>query len=93
MGIDRMVTLLTQQDNLRDSILFPLMKPIHEQTHEESAPTMTPKTTPQQNTPAVKYENVPSISDSQKLADKYLTDTRKHCEQVGKVMQYFAKKL
>lgn len=93
MGVDRMVTLLTQQDNLRDSILFPLMKPIHEQTHEESAPTMTPKTTPQQNTPAVKYENVPSISDSQKLADKYLTDTRKHCEQVGKVMQYFAKKL
>ncbi len=28
-----------------------------------------------------------------KLADKYLAETRQHCEQVGKVMQYFAKKL
>lgn len=27
MGIDRIVTLLTKQDNLKDSILFPLMKP------------------------------------------------------------------
>ncbi|MDD2565831.1 MAG: lysine--tRNA ligase [Candidatus Gracilibacteria bacterium] len=27
MGIDRIVTLLTGQDNLRDSVLFPLMKP------------------------------------------------------------------
>ena len=28
MGIDRMVALLTQQSNLRDVVLFPLMKPI-----------------------------------------------------------------
>ena len=27
MGIDRLVTLLTQQDNLRDVVLFPLLKP------------------------------------------------------------------
>ncbi|MFN7160991.1 MAG: lysine--tRNA ligase [Candidatus Gracilibacteria bacterium] len=27
MGIDRMVTLLTQQENLRDTVLFPLMRP------------------------------------------------------------------
>ncbi|EKE28834.1 MAG: hypothetical protein ACD_3C00006G0016 [uncultured bacterium (gcode 4)] len=27
MGIDRIITLLTGQDNLRDSVLFPLMKP------------------------------------------------------------------
>jgi len=26
MGIDRIITLLTEQENLRDSILFPLMK-------------------------------------------------------------------
>lgn len=30
MGIDRIVTLLTGQDNLRDSVLFPLMKPLDE---------------------------------------------------------------
>lgn len=39
------------------------------------------------------YENMPAKSDAQGLADKYLTDTRKHCEQVGKVMAYFANKL
>ena len=27
MGVDRLVTLLTQQDNLRDVVLFPLLKP------------------------------------------------------------------
>jgi lysyl-tRNA synthetase class 2 len=27
MGIDRLVTILTGQDNLKDSVLFPLMKP------------------------------------------------------------------
>lgn len=41
----------------------------------------------------VTYTNLPSTSDAQALADKYLTETRKHCEQVGKIMQYFAKKL
>jgi len=27
MGIDRIITLLTQQDNLRDVVLFPLLRP------------------------------------------------------------------
>lgn len=31
MGIDRIVTLLTQQENLRDVVLFPLLKPVSEQ--------------------------------------------------------------
>jgi predicted hydrolase (HD superfamily) len=30
MGIDRIVALLTQQSNLRDVVLFPLMKPEHQ---------------------------------------------------------------
>ena len=27
MGIDRLITLLTQEDNLRDAVMFPLLKP------------------------------------------------------------------
>ena len=27
MGVDRLTALLTQQDNLRDVVLFPLLKP------------------------------------------------------------------
>jgi lysyl-tRNA synthetase class 2 len=27
MGIDRLCALLTNQDNLKDTVLFPLMKP------------------------------------------------------------------
>ncbi len=30
LGFDRLVTLLTKQDNLRDTVLFPLMKPLNE---------------------------------------------------------------
>ncbi len=39
MGIDRIVALLTQQSNLRDVVLFPLMKPEH-----QAAATAAPKT-------------------------------------------------
>jgi lysyl-tRNA synthetase class 2 len=34
MGIDRLVTLLTQQDNLKDVVLFPLLKPKHKNEQE-----------------------------------------------------------
>jgi len=27
MGIERIIAILTQQDNLRDVVMFPLMKP------------------------------------------------------------------
>jgi len=37
MGIDRIVALLTQQSNLKDTVLFPLMRPVHEQEHTNSA--------------------------------------------------------
>ncbi len=35
MGIDRLVTLLTEQDNLKDSVLFPLLRPLEEVTKKE----------------------------------------------------------
>lgn len=30
MGIDRIIALLTQQENLKDVVLFPLMRPLHD---------------------------------------------------------------
>ncbi len=30
MGIDRFTALITRQDNLKDTVLFPLMRPLHE---------------------------------------------------------------
>jgi len=36
MGIDRIVALLTQQDNLKDTILFPLMRPLGVETEYQS---------------------------------------------------------
>ena len=35
MGVDRIVALLTQQTNLRDVVLFPLMKPMKKELKEE----------------------------------------------------------
>ena len=36
MGIDRLVTLLTEQDNLKDSVLFPLLRPLEEDMKQVS---------------------------------------------------------
>lgn len=35
MGIDRVVTLFTGQENLKDSVLFPLLKPLEENVKKE----------------------------------------------------------
>ena len=35
MGIDRLVTLLTGQENLKDSVLFPLLRPLEDITKKE----------------------------------------------------------
>ena len=35
MGIDRLVTLLTGQENLKDSVLFPLLRPLEETVKKE----------------------------------------------------------
>lgn len=36
---------------------------------------------------------LPTEAQATALIDNYLTDTRRHCLQVGEVMRYFAKKL
>ncbi len=86
MGIDRIITLLTQQENLRDSILFPLMKPQSQQQSVSSVYTDTEETT-------TDYDTLPTSTAAHDLVEKYLTDTKRHCEQVGFVMRWFAQQL
>ncbi len=42
MGVDRIVALLTQQTNLRDVVLFPLMKPLHTEGSDGSKNAKSP---------------------------------------------------
>jgi len=39
MGVDRLVTLLTKQDNLRDVVMFPLLKPLNRKTDVQMTKT------------------------------------------------------
>ena len=41
MGIDRLVTLLTKQDNLRDVVLFPLLKPLNKKNDAPIPPVIS----------------------------------------------------
>lgn len=46
MGIDRIVALLTQQANLRDVVLFPLLKPLHTPARATSSVPAAPAALP-----------------------------------------------
>jgi len=85
MGLERILTILTQQDNIRDVVMFPLMKP-EKQSHGGPA-------TKEKEVDMAEYGKLPSIKEVEKLMDKYLTDTKQHCQDVAQVMKYFAKKL
>lgn len=82
MGVDRILALLTEQDNIRDVIYFPLMKPLHKDTPAHQQPDVPEN-----------YPELPSLEQVYALLDKYVTDTRPHLEEVGKVMAHFARKL
>ena len=84
MWIDRVITLLTQQDNLRDVVMFPLMKP-------DNAPQVFP--TSNQTTKIC--ENAIDdkfVDDAMWFARKHLISTLGHCQQVAHCMRYFARK-
>lgn len=96
MGIDRMFSILTEQPNVRDVILFPMMKPLGDHT-ASSENTTTSQDAATQSTTAWETEetvpSLPSIEGASKLAETYLKDTLRHSQQVWQVMKYFAKKL
>ena len=86
MGLERILAILMQQDNLRDVVLFPLMKP--------EAKAVGPLECDVELVDIEKtYGALPTKEDVDALAKKYLKDTYRHCLDVAKVMKYFAKKL
>jgi HD-GYP domain-containing protein (c-di-GMP phosphodiesterase class II) len=84
--LERILAILTQQDNLRDVVMFPIMKPEIKQKDMEICEV---------NIEDIKalYGILPALQDVENLANKYLKETYRHCQDVAKVMKYFAKKL
>jgi lysyl-tRNA synthetase, class II len=90
MGIDRIFSILTEQSNLRDVILFPMMKPQLVSSYELQVTSDNNRNSEWNN---IVVPPLPTIDQAEALAQHYLNDTLRHCQQVGKVMKYFAKKL
>lgn len=82
MGIERLLAILCEQDNIRDVVMFPLMKP-EKKAEEMEICEMD----------VAAYGTLPKLEDVENLAKKYLKDTYRHCLDVANVMKYFAKKL
>jgi lysyl-tRNA synthetase, class II len=107
MGIDRILAMLTRQTNIRDVIMFPMMKKIEWKVESEKSkeeiilPKQLPPYTNWQPTTdnwlqhmwKQDYWTLPTRSQADALASKYLTETLLHCQQVAKVMEAFAEKL
>lgn len=91
MGVDRIVALFTGQTNIKDCVLFPLMKPLKHNSEAESAENFNLKVDDNLG----KYENVkvPPRDESWKLVPKYAKETSfQHLQMVEIAMRTLAKK-
>lgn len=59
---------------------------------EEAKHYLNQGTTPSSSS-TTSATDLPSLDQAHDLVNAYLTDTKRHCEQVGQIMQRFAKKL
>lgn len=102
MGIDRIVALLTQQENLKDVVLFPLMKPEYHESHEknpkneEPNPNQKPKTN-NQKLPAPSHllqhaDYGHLIEGAHSLIEAHADMTKAHLIATGAAMEALAKK-
>ncbi len=94
MGIDRIVTLLTAQENLRDVVLFPIMKPEH-QTPAKAAP----KAAAPKGLPAADAGHLLQHADyghlltgAHGLIETHAVQTKAHLIATGAAMESLAKK-
>lgn len=91
MGIDRIVALLTAQPNLRDVVLFPLVK-----DKNPKAEIPTPLKSPQKHASLETNDPHGHISIDlpiiEAILTKYSTTTKDHNLTVGRCMRYFGEK-
>ncbi|MCK5020867.1 MAG: lysine--tRNA ligase [Candidatus Peribacteraceae bacterium] len=87
MGIDRIVALITQQTNLRDVVLFPLMRPT------ENTPNTIQKTEPNSNTLLLQHTNYGHLLPAAHgLLEEHAKNIKAHLIAMGATMAVFAKK-
>ena len=91
LGIDRIVALLTQQDNLRDTVLFPLLRPINDES-KKNVEEKIEKIEEVVNK-IEKIEAGISYEDAKKLLDENVKDPviKNHSREAEVVMRALAK--
>jgi len=108
MGIDRMVALLTAQENLRDVVLFPIMKPERTGSEERVAGSKNSTANRQSlianrpstqllpvvdSTPLLQHaEYGHLLTDAHGLLESHATNTKAHLIATGAAMEALAKK-
>ncbi len=89
MGIDRIVALLTQQTNLRDVVLFPLMKPEH---HAPAAAPAAKAPTPAATLLLQHADYGHLLPEAHGLIETHAVQTKAHLIATGAAMEALAKK-
>lgn len=98
MGIDRILALLTQQENLRDVVLFPIMKPEHGLAgQKKDAAAQTPQKTvalpPAGPTHLLEHANYGHLLPAaHSLLETHANQTKAHLIATGAAMEALAKR-
>lgn len=101
MGIDRIVALLTQQTNLRDVTLFPLMKPLEDTKSPNSEETQRIQTTQKTQKMLASSDSSPLLQHidyghllpaAHSLLEEHADQTKAHLVATGAAMEALAKR-
>jgi lysyl-tRNA synthetase class 2 len=92
-GVSERLFCFLENLPIREAQYFPLMRPEH--TEEQPMKKESHEATPKSSSLSVSAipENLPWADQAIQLIDSYLTDTKRHCLQVGEIMRAFAKEL
>ena len=96
LGVDRIVALISQQTNLRDVVLFPLMKPQKKGTDGTEATEVSKKksstSVPSDSLPLQHLEYGHLLTGAHGLIEKHADQTKAHLLATGATMEALAKK-